>query len=322
MTATRFGFASSYRALFQNGDASGARAQVLAVAAVSALFAIANSFLPILGFNPAYFVIPAGVSVALGAAMFGIGMQLSNACGSGSLVATGTGSIRMLIVIPAFIAGSFWATLDSSFWNALPAFPATMLGDTIGWPPALFLYALVLMAVWKLLPAGNRIPGRLIVGALVLAILNFLTLVAAGHPWGITWGFALAGAKIAQGLGWTPDQSPYWQEDWAKAALDGSLLGDTTVLMDIGVVAGAFAASMMAGTFGRHERPPPMQLVAAAVGGLLMGYGARISGGCNVGAFFSGVASFSPHGWLWIAMALAGVWAGLRLRPAFGFRDA
>ena len=49
-----------------------------------------------------------------------------------------------------------------------------------------------------------------------------------------------------------------------------------------------------------------------------MGYGARIAFGCNIGAFFSGVASTSLHGWLWIATALAGTWIGIHLRPWFG----
>lgn len=50
---------------------------------------------------------------------------------------------------------------------------------------------------------------------------------------------------------------------------------------------------------------------------LLPGYGARFAWGCNIGAFFSGVASGSLHGWLWIAAALAGNQAGIRLRPWF-----
>lgn len=50
-----------------------------------------------------------------------------------------------------------------------------------------------------------------------------------------------------------------------------------------------------------------------------MGYGARIAYGCNVGAFFSGIASTSLHGWLWIAAALPGSWVGLQLmRPILG----
>jgi hypothetical protein len=53
----------------------------------------------------------------------------------------------------------------------------------------------------------------------------------------------------------------------------------------------------------------------------MMGYGARIAYGCNIGAFVSGVASTSLHGWLWIAAALAGSWIGVRLRPAFGLAN-
>ncbi len=49
-----------------------------------------------------------------------------------------------------------------------------------------------------------------------------------------------------------------------------------------------------------------------------MGYGARLSYGCNIGAFFSGVASTSLHGWVWIIAALIGSWLGVRWRPVFG----
>ena len=53
----------------------------------------------------------------------------------------------------------------------------------------------------------------------------------------------------------------------------------------------------------------------------MLGYGARISFGCNIGAFVSGAASTSLHGWLWIVAALAGTWIGIRLRPRFGLPD-
>jgi len=52
-----------------------------------------------------------------------------------------------------------------------------------------------------------------------------------------------------------------------------------------------------------------------------MGYGARIAYGCNIGAFFSGVASTSLHGWVWIVAALGGNVIGVRLRPWFGLRN-
>lgn len=53
------------------------------------------------------------------------------------------------------------------------------------------------------------------------------------------------------------------------------------------------------------------------LGGLLLGYGARLAYGCNIGSYFSGIASGSVHGWLWIVFALAGNWAALYVRPLF-----
>jgi len=54
------------------------------------------------------------------------------------------------------------------------------------------------------------------------------------------------------------------------------------------------------------------------VGGLLLGYGARLAYGCNIGACFSGIAFGSLHGWLWLVAAFFGNVAGTYLRPAFG----
>ncbi|MGV8390964.1 YeeE/YedE thiosulfate transporter family protein, partial [Pseudomonas aeruginosa] len=52
---------------------------------------------------------------------------------------------------------------------------------------------------------------------------------------------------------------------------------------------------------------------AAVIGGLLLGYGARLAYGCNIGAYFSGIASGSLHGWLWLGAAFAGNSVGVRV---------
>jgi uncharacterized membrane protein YedE/YeeE len=49
-----------------------------------------------------------------------------------------------------------------------------------------------------------------------------------------------------------------------------------------------------------------------------MGYGARLAFGCNIGAYFSGIASGSLHGWIWLAAALAGTYLGVILRSSLG----
>ncbi|MBL8807424.1 MAG: YeeE/YedE family protein [Rhodospirillales bacterium] len=261
------------------------------------------------------FVAPAGLATMAGALLFGAGMQVANGCGSGSLVALGSGSRRMLAVVPTFVAGSFLGTLDAAFWDRLPAFPAVSLGDAIGWAPAAALQLLLLYGIWRMFGRPWASARRAVLAALLLAALAVVCLPLVGHPWGITWGFALAGAKTAVASGWLP--AGMWAEGWPAEALAAPLLADTTVLMDLGLVAGALAATVAAGRFGKFERPALLDYAGAALGGLAMGYGARISGGCNVGAFVGGVVSGSPHGWLWLVACLAGSRAGIAMRPLF-----
>jgi len=329
-----FGFASAYRALIEQHDARGVRAQLVMLGVATLLFAPALAGGSLFGSNVIGAIAPAGLGVAAGAFLFGIGMLLAGGCGSGTLYAVGGGQTRMLAVLAAFCAGSFWATHHMGFWQGLPAPPEIALGEVWGWPIAAGAQVLVFAVLWRWLarfdrgtirqPASAGMmrllkgPWSLLGGALALAGLNFATLATAGHPWSITWGFTLWGAKAARLLGWDSTSSLFWSTGFQKAALEASVFADTTSLMDFGIVAGAFLAAAIAGRFDLHLRQSPRPLVAAVVGGLLMGYGARIAYGCNIGAFFSGIASTSLHGWLWIAAALPGCWVGVRLRAWIG----
>ena len=48
--------------------------------------------------------------------------------------------------------------------------------------------------------------------------------------------------------------------------------------------------------------------------GIVLGYSSRLAFGCNVGAYFSGIATGSVHGWVWFIAAFAGAGIGIRLR--------
>ena len=153
---------------------------------------------------------------------------------------------------------------------------------------------------------------------MLLALLNVATLALAGHPWNISFGYTLWGAKAASALGLDVASWEFWTWSYPKRALEGSLFAETTSLMNFGIMAGALLAAGLAGRFAPSRNLALGPALAAVVGGLLMGYGARLAFGCNVGAFFSGVASGSLHGWLWFLSALIGTWLGNRLRPLFG----
>jgi hypothetical protein len=331
-----FGFTRAYRRLLFEREASGVKAQVVMLAVATMLFAPVLAAGSVLGQPVAGADAPAGWQVAIGAFLFGVGMQLAGGCGSGTLYTVGGGSARMVFALVAFCAGGFWASLHMDAWQRLPDLGTVVLGEALGWPGAVALQLGVLAVVYALLrkwerpaepgpfaePRGwKRIvtgPWPLLAGAVLLAVLNLATLAVAGHPWSITWAFTLWGAKVATALGWDPAASAFWSGEFQRFALAAPVLEDVTSVMDVGIVLGAFVAAALAGRFSPTVRMRPGALVSAILGGLLMGYGARIAFGCNIGAFFSGVASTSLHGWIWIAAALPGTWIGARLRPRFG----
>jgi hypothetical protein len=167
---------------------------------------------------------------------------------------------------------------------------------------------------------GLRGPWPLVAGAIGLAVVNIATLLLAGRPWGVTSAFALWGSKMLAAGGVGVSSWPYWQSAGRAADLHASVLHDVTSVMDVGIMAGALAASGLAGRFAPEWRVPARSLLAALVGGLMLGYGSRIAYGCNIGAYFSGIASSSLHGWLWLVAAFAGNIVGTRFRPWFGLR--
>ena len=174
-------------------------------------------------------------------------------------------------------------------------------------PLAMGLWPLV-MGLWPLAT-----------GAIVLAGLNFLTLIVAGRPWAITAASPLWGSKAIDATGFDdPTFWAFWDDPTRTEALLRPLLSDRTTIMDVGLVAGAGLAAILSGR-PRPVWPNPRlrPALAAVLGGLLLGYGAVLATGCNISAFVGGIASGSLHGWVWIVPALAGNFVGIRLRPWF-----
>lgn len=332
-----FGFTAAYRRWFVDRDASGVLAQLALVALTGSLFAAIFWWRQVDGDAIAGAWAPVAVSVAAGALLFGVGMQLAGGCGSGTLYTAGGGSVRMTIVLVFACAGSYLASLQMHWWQALPSRDPIVLGELMGWPAAAAVQlAIIGAAVWLVRRHASRATADGRVGAavdssrgrwpaaatvMVLASGNALTLWIAGHPWSIMWGLTLWGAKGASLAGHDAAAHPFWQAPFQADALAGGLLDDTTSMMDLALMNGALCAAAAAGRFRPSWQLGWRPTLAAVLGGLAIGYGARIAYGCNIGAFVSGVASGSLHGWLWIAAALPGNWIGVRLRPMFGLSE-
>lgn len=329
-----FGFTSAWRRFLSDGRSAGVRAQLVMLSAT-----VVVSF-PLLANGTAFgqplvgFVFPVGPALLLGAFLFGIGMQLGGGCGSGTLYTAGGGSLRMMATLAAFIVGSLIATADPLRWQEWPAVSPMSLIEALG-PTRAIITTLGTIAVIYLcvarvevrqheqtVPLSFAWPANvlrddwpLVIGAVALAAVNVATLLVAGRPWGITSAFAVWGAKAVGLFGVDVSSWRYWQAD---AALHASVLADATSVMDFGLMLGALAAAGMSGRFAPAVNFPLKSLLAAVAGGLLMGVGARMATGCNIGAFFSGIASGSLHGLVWLAAAIPGNMIGARLRPRFG----
>lgn len=335
-----FGFSSAWRNFIRERKGTGIRAQLLLfILAVLAFYPILGQVWPSLQVAPA--LGPVGISVLVGAFLFGIGMELGSGCGSGTLYTVGGGHVNMLVVLTFFIVGSLLGTAHLPWWVSLPNVGKISLIEELGWLPAALLQIGLLAGLYLLVrylerrrhgnlePLGSRerIPffERLIFGpwplswgVLGLALFSLLTLLVAGHPWTITFAFGLWGAKLWSALGGDLSSWAYWSSGYPARALERSVLADVTSVMDFGIILGAILAAALAGTFAPAKKIRWNLIVASMVGGLLLGYGARLAFGCNIGGMFAGLATGSLHGWLWLVAGFTGSIAGVYLRVVAG----
>ena len=136
------------------------------------------------------------------------------------------------------------------------------------------------------------------VAGILLAVSNIL-LFAYEKPWSAADGVRNWGDWVFNSLGLADTFiiSPYLY---------------STSLLNFGVIAGAFAAALLAGQF-RIQGASAFELLKGLVGGTLMGIGAGLAFGCNIGGFFSATSALSMSGFTMMAGLMIGVYIGLRL---------
>lgn len=151
-------------------------------------------------------------------------------------------------------------------------------------------------------------------GGILLGILNIVIFIYMASPWGVTTAFVFWGAWIYQFFGGHPETwSFFTMQPPMMAALKGGFWQHGASIINIGLIVGAFLATASASQFKIKKIKSGRQVVAALIGGLLMGYGARLAFGCNIGAYFSGIASMSLHGWVFGIFILFGAFIGSKL---------
>ncbi len=160
-------------------------------------------------------------------------------------------------------------------------------------------------------------PFTYVTAAVLLALFQIVTLAVTKSPWGVSGPFAVWGAWIYEAIGGSVDKWYYFASPGAQATLDGGLLNHPDSWRNFGVIFGALAATLLASGFKLKKIKSYKQVLAAVIGGTMMGYGARLAFGCNIGALFGGIASLSLSGWVFAIGMFAGAVVGSKLLVKF-----
>jgi hypothetical protein len=156
-------------------------------------------------------------------------------------------------------------------------------------------------------------PLTYVAGAVLLAVFQIAHFAVLESGWGVTGTFANWGAWVYQAFGGDVSSWSYFAGESAQNALARGFLKDPGTMRNLGVIGGAFVATLFASEFKIKKIKSKKQIIAAILGGLMMGYGARLAGGCNIGALFTAISALSLSGWIFGAFLLVGAFIGSKL---------
>ena len=147
------------------------------------------------------------------------------------------------------------------------------------------------------------------VTGIVVGVLSVL-IMAWWRPWGAVGAIRNWGDWLMYGLtsllGTDVGIFAYYEEaPRAILVSSGSVIG-------IGFILGAFVSACLGKEFALRI-PPYREMVKAVIAGILMGIGATLAGGCNVGGFYNAIGNLSANGFAMMLGLVFGVILGLKL---------
>lgn len=329
----QYGFSSSFRDLILERRTAGMRAIILLLGLAILLFAPLLALESFGAQTYSGFIRPLSLAVPIGAFIFGVGMQIGCGCTSGTLNRAGQLQALSFTTLLFMVVGGTLAAYSYVSWSTLPTLAPFAFQVKLGWLFGLIAQLSLLTGLYLLLKKlektrhqhspkpyqplfimrGKKIYSHpFLLAVISLAVLNASLFFITGSPWSISSIFPYWGSGLIELLQ-LPIDWRFWSYSVENSeSLSLSPFKNNVSLTTLGVILGAFLVSLL--------RPrvkiefTKNRLIASVFGGLIMGFGAVMASGCNIGALFSGIASGSLHGWIWFAFALLGNILGLVIR--------
>lgn len=146
-------------------------------------------------------------------------------------------------------------------------------------------------------------------GSFVIALGAIFVMVTTGKAWGISTPLLSLHVKLFKGfINFDPEIFGKFIE-----IADKGLLNDGGTIRNIGLFFGCTIAFLLANRFKLDFNFSFKDSLYFALGGFMLGFGARFGEGCNVGAMYSSITNFSLSGWVFLIAMSFGGYLGLKL---------
>ncbi len=156
-------------------------------------------------------------------------------------------------------------------------------------------------------------PWKMRVSIVIITLLFASLLFLYDKGWSASSAFGLWFAKLLMFLGVSPDWIVSFTHKSSEYIMT-PLLEDGTSVQNFSIILGSFFYLLLAGKF-KNKFTAGLNLsmkdfLVFAFGGFIMGFGTRLSNGCNVGALYTPIAEFSLSGWLYLIVVVIGGFTG------------
>lgn len=248
------------------------------------------------------------IATLLGGFLFGGGMVLAGCCGSGAWFRSGEGLVGTWLALLSFVITLAAAQKGSLKHWLEPLFiePTQMdtIDSTLGISPWILIAVLLVLTallLWyqhkhpRYIPPAEgrykRIP--LNVTAVLIGVLGIVAwLVSASYGRNFGFGISVPSANVIQYL--VTGQQRYF--NWGSVFV-------------VGILIGSACSAKVRGEFALTVPPDGITAVKRLLGGVFLGLGATLAGGCTVTNSLVATAYFSWQGWISTFAIMIGVWS-------------
>lgn len=258
------------------------------------------------------------IGTIIGSFIFGIGIILSGGCATGTWYRAGEGLIGSWLALAAYAftsaATKFGILLPLMNGLNKPTNVNTSMAQTTGIPTWIWVLILTIITVFVVIKTLRKPKPKFAVPQLKQKFTGvrhllfekkyhpFVAAIAVGLIALLAWPVSETTGRM-YGLGITTPSANIIQ----------FLVTGDTKLLDWGVflVLGIFLGSYIAARGSREFKwrlPDKATIRNSVIGGVLMGFGASVAGGCSIGNGLVETATMSWKGWIALASMILGAW--------------